>query len=66
MSFAIFVGEYVTTLVRTAEFTHVEYVAHLARYFHLFELLLAQRASSVAYEPSVETAATEKSLTLIA
>lgn len=47
MPLTVLVSEGATTLIWTAELTHVKYVAYLARDFHLFKLLLAHGAVCV-------------------
>ena len=64
VALAILVSKHFTTLVGAVELAHVKNIADLARHFHFFKLLLAHGACRVPSEPSIETAAAYKSLTL--
>ena len=52
--FSKFICESLPTAVGTIEFTQVEDVAHLSRDLHLFKLLLAKRADSIAGQPKIQ------------
>ena len=52
--FSKFICESLPTAVGTIEFTQVEDVTHLPGDFHLFKLLLAKRADSVAGQPKIQ------------